>query len=278
MPKPSVTVYLEIFNEEKRIESCLKSFTWAKELVVFDKHSTDQSLEIARKYATEIISLPFTLASENAIRVISTRKSCEWVMFPTASSLIHPLLVREIRKLTEDNSFEYDVISLPYGMHSFGINNKKSPWTASRKNILIRRSALCVSSKLHNEIKYESDKIYEIPFINDEALLYHCTHKDGDDFFNRHMRYTKYEAEYEKHTPRDKALKQAFFEILKSIYVVVFRRRSFLLGWDGIALSLAYISYFIMKFIYTWDIRRDNGNIVYPALQKKIDDLWKNEI
>jgi len=275
MSKSNVTVFLEVFNEEERIESCLRSFSWADEIVVFDKHSTDRTREIAEKYATEIVLVPFSQASENVVKNISSRKSCDWVLFPTASSLIHPNLADEIIKLTSDNSFNYDVIGLPYGMYSFGINSKHSPWTAVRKNILIRRSVLQLSSKLHNEIGFNSNRIFDMPFMAEGELLYHCTHKNADDFFDRVIRYTRYEAQYEKSVSRSHALKKAFFEIFKSMVTVIFRRRAFVLGWDGVALSLAYICYFIMKFIYVWDIGRENGNVVYPALRHKIDELWR---
>lgn len=274
MSKSNVTVFLEVFNEEERIESCLRSFSWADEIVVFDKHSTDRTRDIAKKYATEIVLVPFSQASENVVKNISSRKSCDWVLFPTASSLIHPNLADEIIKLTSDSSFNYDVIGLPYGMYSFGISSKYSPWTAVRKNILIRRSALQLSSKLHNEISFNSNRVFDMPFMAKGELLYHCTHKNADDFFDRVIRYTRYEAQYEKSVDSGQALKKAFFDIFKSLVIVIFRRRSFVLGWDGIALSLAYICYFIMKFIYVWDIGRKNGNIVYPDLRHEIDELW----
>ena len=59
MIKNNVTVFIEVFNEEKRIESCLKSFSWADELVVFNKNSTDRTREIALTYASEVIDVPF---------------------------------------------------------------------------------------------------------------------------------------------------------------------------------------------------------------------------
>jgi glycosyltransferase involved in cell wall biosynthesis len=275
MPKSNVTVFLEVFNEEIRIESCLKSFSWADELIVFDKHSTDRTREIAEKYATEVVTVPFTQASENVIENISGRPSCDWVLFPTASSLIHPNLVDEIIKLTTDSNFDFDVIGMPYGMYAFGIRNRKSPWTALRKNTLIRRSVLQLSTKLHNEISYTSNKIYNMPFKQKDEVLYHCTHKDVADFFSRTIRYTNYEAEHTETLSRDKALKQAFTDILRSVFTVLFRRHTYLLGWDGVALSLAYICNFVMKFLFVWDTHRENGNMVYPILRKKIDYLWE---
>jgi len=274
MPKTNVTVLLEVYNEEARIESCLKSFEWADELIVFDKHSTDKTSELAQKYATEIVSVPYTQASENMVENISSRMTSEWLFFPTASSLIHPKLVDEIIKLTSDITFDYDVIAMPYGMYSFGIRSKHSPWSGLRKNTLIRRSALKLSTKLHQEVTYESSRIYEMPLLAEDEVLYHCTHRDADDFFERVIRYTRYEAKYDKSLGRNLALRKSFFDVLKSIYTVLFRRRTFLLGWDGVALSLAYICYFAIKFIYVWDSHRENGNKIYPELQKKLDGFW----
>lgn len=274
MPNSNVTVFIEVFNEEARIESCLKSFSWADELIVFDKHSTDRTQEIAQKYATEVISVPYTQASENVVRNYSGRASCEWVLFVTASSLIHPRLVDEIITLTTDSSFDFDVIGMPYGMYAFGIRNGKSPWTSLRKNTLIRKTVLKLSNKLHNEISYASNKIYNMPIIGKNEVLYHCTHKDMSDFFSRTTRYTKYEADQDNSISRHQALKQAFVEILKSVFTVLLRRRTFLLGWDGVALSLAYICNFTMKFLFIWDSYRENGNTIYPALRKQMDDLW----
>lgn len=274
MKKSNVTVFLEVFNEESRIESCLKSFSWAEEILVFDKCSTDRTREIALKYATEVITVPYTLASENLVNNLTGRGTCEWVLYPTASSLIHPRLVDEIIKLTTDPSFDFDVIGVPYGMYSFGINSKNSPWTGSRKYTLIRRSALRLSSKLHNEVSYSSTKVYDMPLMAKDEVLYHCTHRDADDFFSRVIRYTKYEAEHDKSLGRNLALRASFSDVVKSLLTVIIRRRTFLLGWDGVALSLAYFCYFAMKFIYVWDSHRENGNTVYPLLRRKIDALW----
>ena len=277
LQKSNVTVFIEVFNEEFRIESCLKNFSWAEELIVFDKHSTDRTREIAKKYATEVITVPFTQASENIVNNYSRHSSCEWVLFPTASTLIHPRLVEEIIKLTTDSDFNYDVIGMPYGMYSLGIRSRKSPWTAVRKYTLIRKSVLKLSSKLHNEVSYTTNKIYNFPIKGNDELLYHCTNRDADDFYSRTIRYTRYEAEHVLSLDRNQALRQSFIEIIKSIFTVLFRRRTFLLGWDGVALSLAYISYFVMKFIYIWDSHRVNGNIIYPEIRKKLDDLWDEE-
>jgi len=274
--KSNVSVFIEVFNEEERLEMCLRSFCWADELYVFDKQSTDRTYEIAKQYATEVVQVPYTQASENIVDNISTRGTSEWCFFITASSLIHPHVVDKIISYTRDETFAYDVIGMPYGMYSFGICNDHSPWMGKRKHTLMRRSVLCLSQQLHCEMSYANDsRIYDMPIMNKSDVLYHCTHKDADDFFDKLVRYTKYEAEYEKRVGKTKRLRRAFADIFRAALTVVFKRRSFLLGWDGVALSLAYMCYFVMKFIYVWDLSRDNGNVIYPRLRDQIDQAWQ---
>ncbi len=270
MKKSNITAFIEVFNEEERIESCLKSFSWVDEIILFDKHSTDRTREIAEKYATEIVLVPFCDGSENIVNNITGRPSSEWCLFPTASSLMHPDLADEIIKLTCDPNFEFDVIGMPYGMYSFGIRSSKSPFSALYKNTLIKRSKLKVSTQLHNEISFSSKKIFKMPLIHEEAVLYHCTHKNAESFWGHVTRYAKYEAKHDASLTVTRTL----LDILKAIFTVLFRRHTFLLGMDGIALSLGYIGYFVERFMFVWDRSRENGDVVYPALRNKIDSLW----
>lgn len=279
MKKSNVTVYLEVFNEEQRIESCLRSFAWADEIIVFDKHSSDRTVEIAEKYATRVVLVPQVSASENFVNNIAQNPaSSDWCFFPTASSLIHPRLVDEIIKLTTDEAFDYDVIGMPYGMYSFGIRSPHSPFFAERKFTLIRKSALKITTTLHSEISYDSRKLFAMPLMGHDEVLYHCTHKDADSFLTQTMRYTKYEAEYYQAQNQPVTLRKALSDINQAIKLVTLKRKFYKLGWDGFAISLVYVSYFITRFIYIWDSQRDSGSVVYPALREKMDRLWLAEL
>lgn len=274
MKKSNVTVFIEVFNEEKRIESCLRSFSWADEIILFDKYSTDRTRDIASKYASKIILSPYCEASENIVENFSHETLSEWCLFPTASSLMHPKLADEIIKLTTNQNFEYDVIGMPYGMYSLGIRSNNSPFFRSYKYTLIRKSKLRLSNKLHHEISYNSNKIYKIPIIDDEAVLYHCTHRNVDSLLGHIIRYTKYEATYDSSLSRNQNLALSLKEIIKAILLVIVRRRAFVLGWNGLALSFGYIGYFVIKFLFIWEQNHENGNKVYSELRDKVNALW----
>ena len=56
MMKIPVSVVIPTFNEGRFIEGCLQSVAWADEVIVVDGGSQDRTLEIAKKYATKVIS------------------------------------------------------------------------------------------------------------------------------------------------------------------------------------------------------------------------------
>jgi len=58
--KIPVSVIILTYNEELNLENCLKSiFDWADEIFIVDSHSTDETLEIAKKYGCKIIKHAF---------------------------------------------------------------------------------------------------------------------------------------------------------------------------------------------------------------------------
>lgn len=54
MTRKPLSVLIPCFNNADIIEDCLESVRWADQLVVCDSFSTDQTIEIARRYADEV--------------------------------------------------------------------------------------------------------------------------------------------------------------------------------------------------------------------------------
>lgn len=52
---PLLSVVVITYNEEKNIERCLRSLSWADEIIVVDSFSNDKTLEIVKRYTEKII-------------------------------------------------------------------------------------------------------------------------------------------------------------------------------------------------------------------------------
>jgi glycosyltransferase involved in cell wall biosynthesis len=269
----NISVIAVVYNEAHRIEYFLRSFQWSDDLIIIDKSSTDNTRDIVLKYTQNLIIVPYSDTGDEAHYGVEIAKN-EWVMTLTASDTIHPALVAELLKLINKDGFEYDVISLPYALYVFGIRNpKRSPWHSTRKSILMKKDALKLSTEVHREYSTSSDRIYRMDY-SDKKNLYHLTHENMGSFFERHNRYTRLEAEL-SFNERD-ALRASLKELFKSIKFVLFKKKSFLLGWDGVALGLAYISYFIMKYLYVWEKFRGKGPAEYANIRKEMLGMWND--
>ena len=51
---PRISAYIIAFNEAEKIGAAVETVLWADEIVVVDSHSTDDTVAIARQYATRV--------------------------------------------------------------------------------------------------------------------------------------------------------------------------------------------------------------------------------
>ena len=273
----NISVVVVIYNEESRIETFIKSFIWSNDLIIIDKSSTDRTRDIIVKYPqVRLIVTDYSDTGDEVKYGIECAKN-EWVMTLTASDIIHPNLVSKLIKFINDDNFNYDVIALPFAIYVFGIRDvKRSPWCAAHKEWMYKKSAIRTSTTVHKEMFHVSKNVYIMPY-SDYENLFHLTHEGMDSFMERHIRYTRLEVQ--NYTDEKSALCTSFRDFIGSIKEVCFKRKSFLKGWDGVALGLAYISYFILKFLFAWQKFRGHGTMEYQKIRSEVLTLWdkKNE-
>ena len=95
-----VTAVISAFNEEKQIERCLKSLSFADEIIVVDNSSLDRTAEIAKKYTKKVF------VQKNDPNLIDLQKnfgfekaSSEWILSIDADEEVSPELAEEIKKI-----------------------------------------------------------------------------------------------------------------------------------------------------------------------------------
>jgi len=103
MEKLPVSVVIIAKNEEKRIEDCLKSAAWAREIVILDDMSTDRTVEIARRYTDKIFQRAMDIEGRHRNYAYGLASE-EWVLSLDADERVTPELAEEIgRALACDN-------------------------------------------------------------------------------------------------------------------------------------------------------------------------------
>jgi glycosyltransferase involved in cell wall biosynthesis len=266
----SISALMPVYNEESRIESTLRTLQWCDEIVILDKNSTDSTREIAEKYGAKIYIWDKTEYDANEISFLIERCTSEWVIIFTASDVIHPRLALEIKELTGRKDFEYDIISVPFYTYILGIDSKRSPWHTDLKSYVFRRKTLQLSQGVHDAIQFNSQRIFKLE-KSTEFCVYHLTHISVNIMMERHMRYWRGEAQYFD----DPDLKKPFNKVIREFLKIVFKKKTYLMGWNGIMLSFAFLSYFMMSFVYKWEKKHNMAPQVYGKIRDDLAAEWE---
>src|SRR5215204_7027610 len=95
-----ITVVIAARNEAANIEACIKSVRWAKEILIVEDGSTDDTANIARNSGATVIENPFTTIGMQRNAAIE-RAAHEWILVLDADERASPEMAREIASLLE---------------------------------------------------------------------------------------------------------------------------------------------------------------------------------
>lgn len=266
----SISALMSVYNEESRIEPSLKTLQWCDEIIILDKNSSDGTREIAQKYGAKIFIYENTDYNPGDIKFLIDHCTSDWVMFFTASDVIHPILALKIKELTSNPFFDYDILSVPFYTFILGIESKRSPWHTELKSYIFRKKVLKLNNGVHDAIQFNSTRCYSLD-KSKEYCIYHLTHSSVDIMMERHLRYLKAEAKYFD----EPTLKKPFLKVAKEFLRILIKSKSYMMGWNGIMLSFAFLSYFMMSFVYKWEKKHGNAQDVYKKMRSDILSEWE---
>ena len=121
-----ISVYIIAFNEADKIEAALQSVGWADEIVVADSFSTDGTAEIAAKYATRVIQVPFEGFGKLRNDTLD-QLSGDWIFSLDADERCTEAAAAEIRRIVESADAK-DAYHVPRRNFFFGRWIKHSGW------------------------------------------------------------------------------------------------------------------------------------------------------
>jgi len=94
--KIPVSVYVLTTNNRRTVEQCLKSLSWAEELVIVDSFSQDGTYEICKPYTHKLFQRKWT-GHRDQYQYAADLTTRDWIMFVDADEEIPPELFEEIR-------------------------------------------------------------------------------------------------------------------------------------------------------------------------------------
>ncbi len=109
--KTKISVTVRTFNEERNLQECLESVSWADEIVVVDSLSTDNTVAIAKKFTDRVI-LQKWLGHIGQSQYATHQTKNLWVLHMDADERVSPALRDEILALDLDGG-PYDAYEMP---------------------------------------------------------------------------------------------------------------------------------------------------------------------
>ena len=137
--KLKISVLITTFNSSKLIEKALKSVEWCDEIIVVDSFSTDDTLEIAKKFNAKIFEREYQGSSRQLEYGVSVATT-DFVLILDSDEEISPDLKNEIQLILESGKFNEGGYKIPRQVYFLGKWIKYGGWGDDFQYRLIKKS------------------------------------------------------------------------------------------------------------------------------------------
>lgn len=242
----SLSVVISAFNEEKKIEDCLRSASFADEIILVDNSSTDRTLEIAKKYTSKI----FTRQNNPMLNVNKnfgfSKVKSDWILSLDADERITPELQREVISIVKKTKAHGFLI--PRKNIIFGKWIEHSGWYPDHQLRLFKKGkGRFPALHVHELVKVEG----EIEKLKNNIL--HYNYETILQFVSKLSIYIPSEAEAKIKAGYKVKPEDAVNFPAKEFMSRFFAREGYKDGLHGFVLSLLMAFYHLLIFAYIWE-------------------------
>lgn len=183
LPTPGtlpISVLIVTYNEAHNIEACLHSVSFAKEIIVMDCGSIDQTVSIARKFTPHVIITPDWPGDGPQKKRALEQATQDWILILDADERVSPKLATELAEICgkkPQQSFAgYDI---PYQSHYFGYPIRFGDWRGEKHlRLFNKKSGQITPNIVHCQVKLNGSKgqttgnIIHHPFRSLDTLIH----------------------------------------------------------------------------------------------------------
>ncbi len=175
-------------NEEDKLEKCLERVKWADEIVIVDDHSTDKTVEIAKKFTDKIIYHKCEDNHDRQWNIGIDNATSEWILHIDADELVPDILKETIQDILKDSK-GYSAFSMVRRNYFLNHYMKHGGWSHDNHLILFRKdSARCTGNDIHVKLEVKG-KIGTL-----DAYIEHYPFKDISTYVLRQNHYSSAES------------------------------------------------------------------------------------
>jgi glycosyltransferase involved in cell wall biosynthesis len=246
----SIATLVLTYNEEENVKDCLESIEWVDEIVVVDSYSEDNTVELAKEYTDKVYQREFDdFASQRNYGL--GQINAEWVLVVDADERVTLELKEEILNRLDNSQAEgYEV---PRKNYFLGKWIKYCGWYPDYTLRLFKTNDNEYSGLVHEGIKIEG----EVSKLDSDLI--HYTYRDLEHYLNKINQYTTLDAEGKYQTGKEKGLIYILLRPVVEFIKKFILKKGFLLGTQGLILSILSSYYQFLKYIKLWEKHEVNS-------------------
>lgn len=253
MGTPVITAFIVCCNEEAHIERCLQSVAWCEEIIVVDSGSTDKTLEICKKFTSQIFHREWTGYVEQKQFALS-QCTGEWILNLDADEEISPELKEEVQQVlardklgkVKENGFFISRVVFYLGRWW-----RKGGWYPEYRLRFARRHKTSWAGTDPHE-----KAIVEGPTGKLKGELLHYTYKNITDQIARLNRYSSTAAQQLYVKGKKASVSKLIGRPLARFFKFYILKRGYRDGVAGFIVALLETYYVFLKYVKLWELNR----------------------
>jgi len=245
-----ISAVVSVFNEEKKIEKCLRSLVFADEIIVIDNGSTDRTVELAKKFTDKIFSQENDLLKIDIQKNFGFEKATyNWILSIDADEEVSSKLAEEIKEKIENSVNGYYI---PRKNIIFGKWIRHSGWYPDFQLRLFRKGkGSFTKSHVHESLSLNGKADY----LKNELI--HYNYDSVSQFFQKAINvYIPSEAK----NYLDKGYIFSYADVirfpLKEFLSRFFLRKGYKDGFYGLVLAMLMAFYHFLVFVNIWELNK----------------------
>ncbi len=250
--KQSLSVTIIAQDEADRIEPCLQSVAnWADEIIVLDSGSSDNTVDIARRYTDKVFETDWPGYGPQKQRALE-KASCDWVLSIDADERVSPELRHDIDAALTDNP-ECVGYRTPWAVMVYGHRMDFGRSARAPRRLFKREGARFTDAQVHEHVVLAPGKKGTL-----EGRLYHYTHRHYGHALQKSAKYAWLGGQ--KRFAAGKwggGLPIAALRSLWNFILIYFIRLGFLDGPAGFVVAVTYAQGAFNKYAALWALRRE---------------------
>jgi glycosyltransferase involved in cell wall biosynthesis len=242
-----VTAVIAAHDESANIEACVASVEWAREVIVVENDSLDDTIDRARGAGATVISPKFTTIGAARNQAI-VRAKTPWILVLDADERCTPELAQEIQEVAR--ATDNPAFRVPRRNFFLGAEIRYGGWGSDKPIRLFRRDLRYNANLVHEHI--------DVPAGSTTGelrnSLLHYTYTSLDQYFEKFDRYSHWWAEQNYAKGRRGTAVAVVFKPPARFFRMYLLKGGFRDGARGAVLACLAAASVMAKYARLWEL------------------------